>query len=296
MRVWFLLIFALLIVGCSSKQTREYKLKHDVDPGGQFDVSGVPPVQPKWEPLSRQGNASSYVVRGQRYSVLGSDAEYNEQGVSSWYGLKFHGELTSNGEVYDMYSFSAAHKTLPLPSYVRVTNLDNQEAMVVRVNDRGPFHSDRIIDLSYAAAIKLGFKDKGTARVKVERLILPQPKSFSEKRLGMPSSPSSSVVGGLPAASNGGLRPAPDRLAPFVQVAAYSNSSNAEAMRKKAADVVGALPVFVGETLKAGASVYRVRVGPLKSLEEAEYALKALRKHDVGRPQVITRSVRAPNS
>ena len=292
MRVWFLLIFALLIVGCSSKQTREYKLKHDVDPGGQFDVAGVPPVQPKWEPLSRRGNASSYVVRGQRYSVLSSDAVYNEQGVSSWYGLKFHGELTSNGEVYDMYSFSAAHKTLPLPSYVRVTNLDNQEALVVRVNDRGPFHSDRIIDLSYAAAIKLGFKDKGTARVQVERLILPQPTNIGGQRLGIPISPSGSVTEG-PSAT---LSPTPDRLAPFIQVAAYSNSRNAEAMRKKVADVVGSLPVFVGESLKAGAPVYRVRVGPLKSPEEAEYALKALRKHDVGRPQVITRSVRAPNS
>lgn len=294
-RVCVAILFILVISGCANKHTRQYSLKHDVDPGGHFDVSGVPLVQPIWEPLSRQGNASSYVVRGKRYSVLDSNAAYNETGVSSWYGLKFHGELTSNGEIYDMYAFSAAHKTLPLPSYVRVTNLDNQKTLVVRVNDRGPFHSERIIDLSYAAAIKLGFKDQGTARVNVERLMLAPP-SGEGVALKPGINDDNSIDKNLKASVPDLSAPTADRLAPFLQVAAYSNRNSAESMRKLTSGFLDGLPVFIGESLNAGSMIYRVRVGPLESLQEAEYALKTLKQYGVGSPQVITRSVRAPNS
>lgn len=133
------------------------------------DVDAIPEPEVRDEPRSRAGN-KSYSVLGKRYQVLDSAHGYAEEGLASYYGNKFHGRRTSSQEVYDMYAFTAAHKTLPLPSFARVTNLDNGRSIVVRVNDRGPFHAGRVIDLSYAAAVKLGYRDQGTARVRVEAL------------------------------------------------------------------------------------------------------------------------------
>ena len=133
------------------------------------DVDAIPEPEVRLEPRARTGNRS-YSVLGKRYSVLDSDHGYVEQGGASYYGRKFHGRRTSSGEVYDMYAFTAAHKTLPLPSFARVTNLDNGKSIVVRINDRGPFHQGRVIDLSYAAAVKLGYREKGVARVEVRAL------------------------------------------------------------------------------------------------------------------------------
>ena len=133
------------------------------------DVDAIPEPEVRAEPRSRAGN-KSYSVLGKRYHVLDSAHGYAEEGLASYYGKKFHGRHTSNQEVYDMYAFTAAHKSLPLPSFARVTNLDNGRSVVVRVNDRGPFHAGRVIDLSYAAAVKLGYRDRGTARVRVEAL------------------------------------------------------------------------------------------------------------------------------
>ena len=141
----------------------------DSAPDEILDVDAIPEPEVKAEPRSRAGNRS-YAVLGKRYQVRDSADGYAEQGMASYYGKKFHGRLTSNQEVYDMYGFSAAHKSLPLPSYVRVTNLVNGKSVVVRVNDRGPFHAGRVIDLSYAAATKLGFTKQGTAKVEVRAL------------------------------------------------------------------------------------------------------------------------------
>lgn len=135
------------------------------------DVDAIPEPEVTNEPPSRVGNRASYTVLGKRYNVLASARGYVETGTASYYGQKFHGRRTSNLEVYDMYAFSAAHKTLPLPSFARVTNLDNGKSVIVRVNDRGPFHEGRLIDLSYAAAAKLGYVSKGTARVEVRALM-----------------------------------------------------------------------------------------------------------------------------
>ena len=145
----------------------------DSVPGDIPDVDRIPEPTVRNEPKSRYGNRS-YSVLGKRYQVLENAEGYDEVGIASFYGNKFHGRRTSNLEVYDMYAFTAAHKTLPLPSYARVTNLDNGRSIVVRVNDRGPFHPGRIIDLSYAAAVKLGYRDKGTARVEVKGLAGPE--------------------------------------------------------------------------------------------------------------------------
>jgi rare lipoprotein A len=134
------------------------------------DVDAIPEPEVRDEPRARGGNRD-YAVLGKRYKVLDSAQGYIEEGGASYYGKKFHGRRTSSGEVYDMYAFTAAHKTLPLPSYARVTNLDNGKSVVVKINDRGPFHSSRIIDLSYAAAVKLGYREKGVARVEVRALL-----------------------------------------------------------------------------------------------------------------------------
>ncbi len=142
----------------------------DSAPEGLEDVDLIPEPEVVDEPRSRYGNRSPYSVLGKSYRVLDSADGYDEQGVASFYGNKFHRRRTSSLEVYDMYAFSAAHKTLPLPSYARVTNLDNGKSVIVRVNDRGPFHDGRIIDLSYAAAVKLGIDRKGTGNVRVEGL------------------------------------------------------------------------------------------------------------------------------
>lgn len=174
-----ILVFFLvgLLVNCSHKITPIPPTK----PSSNQVQDGAPPgpipvtfkeVKPKKEPFSRYGNPNSYAVNGQTYNVLKSSGGYKIRGTASWYGTKFHSQRTSSGDKYDMYAMTAAHKTLPLPTYVRVRNLNNGKEAVVKVNDRGPFHSDRIIDLSFAAAAKLGVYPKGTAPVEIEALSL----------------------------------------------------------------------------------------------------------------------------
>lgn len=139
----------------------------DGPPPRDVDVSNLPDAVPKVELIRKAGNKSPYTVFGKTYQVLPSNKGYRERGVASWYGKKFHGRKTSNGETYDMYAMTAAHRSLAIPSYVKVTNLDNGRTVIVRVNDRGPFHGGRIIDLSYAAAKKLDYSAKGVANVEV---------------------------------------------------------------------------------------------------------------------------------
>ncbi|KTD01405.1 septal ring lytic transglycosylase RlpA family protein [Fluoribacter gormanii] len=153
-------------------KTNRYTQVQDGAPTKLRTISFKEPV-PSKEPLSRYGNISEYSVDGRSYQVMRSSTGYKARGIASWYGTKFHKQRTSSGEPYDMYVMSAAHKTLPLPTYVKVKNLNNGKAAIVKVNDRGPFHSDRIIDLSYAAALKLGVFPKGTAPVEIETLMGP---------------------------------------------------------------------------------------------------------------------------
>ena len=154
----------------SETNAGRYDMQNDSPILEPIDIDIIPDVIP--EPVNRTmaGNRSPYQVNGQSYTVMDTEVGYQESGSASWYGRKFHGHLTSNGEIYDMFTFTAAHKSLPIPSFAKVTNLDNGESIVVRVNDRGPFHEDRIIDLSYAAAAKLGYANIGTARVHIESL------------------------------------------------------------------------------------------------------------------------------
>lgn len=184
--IW--IVFLGLLVGCqthkvtnntpkviakkqpvNNKQAVPYAKDRDGAPEGPAPVT-FKAVSPKSEPLSRYGNPGAYKVAGHTYEVMTSSSGYRTRGLASWYGTKFHSRRTSSGEDYDMYALTAAHKTLPLPSYVRVKNLSNGREAIVKVNDRGPFHSGRVIDLSYAAAAKLGLLPKGTAPVEIEAL------------------------------------------------------------------------------------------------------------------------------
>jgi rare lipoprotein A len=177
---------ALMLAACSSQpeqgQTQDdaydretaggrYALRQDKPPANAPDMGQVKNAVPRFEPYSRRGNRD-YNVWGSDYQVWNDVKQYQDEGLASWYGAKFHGYETSNGEIYDMYTMTAAHKNLPLPSFVKVTNVQNGKQVIVRVNDRGPFHGDRIIDLSYAAAYKLDMLDTGTAQVRVELIRL----------------------------------------------------------------------------------------------------------------------------
>ena len=162
-------LLAALLGACSGSEPR-VAWENDGMPAVRLDPSQVRDAEPRPDPILDAGNTSPYTVNGVEYRVLTTGAGYREEGTASWYGTKFHGNKTANGEIYDVYLPSAAHRSLPIPSYVRVTNLENARSIVVRVNDRGPFHAERVIDLSYAAAVKLGVIQHGTAPVRVEAL------------------------------------------------------------------------------------------------------------------------------
>ena len=182
-----LLLFPLLIVsGCASVQqwigadppADEVASTSEEVPDGppliaSIDVASIPEPKAQPEPVAQYGNPESYEVDGVTYRVEPVGAGFTELGTASWYGRKFHGQLTSSGEPFDMFQFTAAHKTMPIPAWIRVTNVENDQSLVVRVNDRGPFKEDRVLDLSWAAAERLGFADQGTAKVRYEVLTVP---------------------------------------------------------------------------------------------------------------------------
>lgn len=223
---------------------RYYPLAQDVAPTERPDPAEIRDAVPRNEPVTSAGNRSPYTVLGKTYHVMRSAKGYKEEGIASWYGAKFHGHKTSNGETYSMYAMSAAHTTLPLPSYVRVTNLQNGRTAVVRVNDRGPFKSGRIIDLSYAAAVKLGYENQGTARVRVEAI------DTTALALSTTGSPDDS-----------GINPAATHPR-YLQIGAFGDEPSANRLRDEIASLVQA-SVFVQPV--AGQSLFRVRMGPFFS-------------------------------
>ncbi|RMH51974.1 MAG: septal ring lytic transglycosylase RlpA family protein [Zetaproteobacteria bacterium] len=208
-----------------------------------------------------------YRVGGRWYHPLQSAAGYDETGIASWYGRDFHGRRTANGEIYDMHAMTAAHKTLPLPTMVRVTNLENGRSVVVRVNDRGPFVKNRLIDLSYAAARALGFDRKGTARVRVQAL------EGAASAAPPPPVASASPTGSLP----------PDAV--YVQVGAFSSYANAERLRRRLQARFA--PVRIARARLPGGALYRVRIGPLRAMSRVERIVLALQRAGFGRAMVV---------
>jgi rare lipoprotein A len=246
---------ALLLAGCAGDRKRERE-QSDGPSNRRITPADVHDAVPKKEPLARYGNHSPYTVLGKTYRVMSSSKGYHERGIASWYGSKFHGRRTSSGEVYDMHLATAAHKSLPLPTYAQVTNLDNGRKMIVKINDRGPFHEGRIIDLSYAAAIKLGVDKTGTARVDVRAIDVKTSKPASVK-----------VADGT-----------------FLQVGAFSRRGTAEELAGKM--VAAQLkPVSVQKSR----GLYKVWIGPYASDSEIEAIIRNLVELGYERPHRVNR-------
>jgi rare lipoprotein A len=316
---------AALMTGCSTTADGEHKSliplpwKHkvatrhgDIDPdlpklpaagsgrGGYYQDDGpgdnppaglrdLPDAVVKYEPYAKFAN-KPYSVFGQTYTPLLNDEPYTQRGVASWYGVKFHGQRTSSGEPYDMYKMTAAHPTLPIPSYARVTSLDSGKSVVVRINDRGPFHSDRVVDVSYTAALKLGLLGKGSHRVEIERLFPDDPTRIATVRRAASSAAqaapapaeiaalmledrvamdSAAVARAQPEAA--GSAPAP-ASGFYLQLGAYGRSGKAEEMSEmlKKSGVEQAL-----EVVRSG-SVNRLYSGPFETRAMAQEAARAL--------------------
>ncbi len=214
---------------------------------------------------SKYGNPDSYEVNGKTYFVMKSAKGFTQRGIASWYGKKFHGRKTSSGEDYDMYAMTAAHKTLPIPIYVEVTNLDNGRKAIVRVNDRGPFHSGRIIDLSYAAAIRLGVAKTGTAHVKIQVV-------------GEKGEPNRAPPVEPPVASGNQI---------YVQVAAFATEENAlEYLGKLQGEGFSEVRLHVES--RKGKTLYRIRIGPLPTTYVAKQLLVQLNRRNHHNLKIIT--------
>ena len=275
----------------------------DGAPWWDVDVSRIPDATPTLH--TGPYKANPYTVLGKSYFPIQESKNYVASGTASWYGTKFHGQNTANGEVYDLYGMSAAHKTLPLPAYVRVTNLDNNRVVILRVNDRGPFYSDRIIDLSYAAAKKLGYAESGTARVKVEGIDpaqywaqrgKPAPLMLNEPQSAQPqitasagkveqwtpppqqhAAPVVAVPQAAPGNAAGGQ---------YLQVGAFANPDAAELLRSKLSGMVSA-PVFISSIVRNQQTLHRVRLGPIGSAGEIAQVQNSVRLANLGQPSVV---------
>ncbi len=292
----------------------------DNPPQGLLDT---PDAEPRIEPYSKRGNRP-YTVFGKTYTPITDNRPLKQRGVGSWYGKKFHGQKTSSGELYDMYKMTAAHPTLPIPSYVRVTNVDNGVQVIVRVNDRGPFHAGRIIDLSYTAALKLGYLAKGSGQLEVERLLPDEIERITNSRRNV-NVPLSQTQNAQPIASEVAAAPVenddaetmavaavvdavtvqpvlPESPAPvavvnavvpassggfYLQLGAFSQADNAHASRDRLQQQwSGALPPF--EVMESGL-MHRLYSGPFPTREDAALAAQRLQDAGLAKPVIVQR-------
>lgn len=269
------LLLALVLAACSSAPPSRYSQKYDSAPARKLDPDRIADAEPRTEVIKAAGNKSPYRVFGKSYRVMDQQSARNfrQQGVASWYGSKFHGHLTSNGETYDMYQMSAAHKSLPIPCYVRVTNLDNGRTAIVRVNDRGPFHGDRVIDLSYAAATKLGYSDKGVARVSVEVIDAEQYQLARRQKQTVPTSIRAEEVDSTISQI-------------YLQAAAFRQFESAEALRQRLLVLLDK-PVLIFSSSSNDATLHRVRIGPLDAESEAERISALMARENYSRPHLV---------
>ncbi len=298
-RQWGMLLLAVItLVGCASSpgtdHSARYTLKQDRAPAGGFDASGLADAEPRYLAPRTAGNKSPYTVWGKSYRVMDSNDGYVARGIASWYGEKFHGHKTSNGETFDMYAMSAAHKSLRIPGYAKVTNLDNGQSVIVRVNDRGPFHGDRLIDLSYAAAKKLDYHDRGTARVEVAAITVRSDGSmFLAGEPWNSQSPRTDVEQVKAVADEGGKEeaaPSEEVLEGlFVQLAAFSSRDPAQALLAQARRELDS-PMRVKEVSTANGRFHRVQVGPFPNEDEARDAQNLLESRGFGQSIVLTDS------
>lgn len=298
-----LLVVLALLIGCSSpvphkpgepassssktpaSPTGRYQGKpNDWGPDKEIDMSHVPDAVPRYENRTIAGNKNPYTVLGKTYYLMTDERAYIERGKASWYGFKFNGERTSNGELYDMFAMTGAHKTLPIPSYVRVTNLDNRNSVIVRINDRGPFHDGRIVDLSYAAAQRLGITRAGTGNVEVE-VVVPQgdPRPPLRKNKQDVAARDSGLVSQAEAGGVSIDSKLPDGT--YLQIAAFGVENSAQQF---AANVKAKLsfPVVIS-TVQAPTKLYRIRVGPFKNAQSIQTAREELARINISEVHVV---------
>jgi rare lipoprotein A len=254
------LLGSLLVAGCSSlTPSSRYGQAQDSAPLRAISAEDVAQAVPRADPILHAGNSSPYKVNGTTYEILEDYRDYREQGVASWYGAKFHGHETSNGEIFDLYQASAAHKTLPIPCYATVTNLENGRSVVVRVNDRGPFHSERLIDLSYGAAVKLGYMERGTARVEVAVIDVP---GVDDRRQTTP----------------GDYR--------YLQMGAFGSQASAQRLQGELQAFL-TVPVEISPVQSGENLLYRVRVGPVEDEGQLAAVQQQLESRGYGTGQAL---------
>jgi len=254
---------AVLAAGCIAPERPGRPVPQLPEPGHQQpDIPRGTPPPPGSLPPGGPGNPPFYDVMGERYHVLPRSEGYLEQGVASWYGREFHGRRTSNGEVYDMYAMTAAHKTLPLPTRARVTNLATGKSIVVRINDRGPFKKGRIIDLSYAAARELGYVQQGTALVEV------------------------AAITDVPGTGPSVAAEPPAQRALFVQVGAFGNRANAEELGRRLGQQ-GFANVVIRYDAASRPALYRVRIGPVADAAEYDAVANRVSRLKLGEPRLV---------
>lgn len=260
-RGWWAALLLPFISACSTLPASHvgWGGADDGPPAAPVDAASVPNAVPRIEARSPYGNPTYYEVDGRRYHVMKSSAGYVERGIASWYGAKFHGRRTSSGELYDMNAMTAAHPTLPIPTYVQVTNLRNGRKVIVKVNDRGPFLHNRLIDLSYVAAAKLGITAEGTGLVEVKAID--------------PAAPAAQAA----EAKNG---PAAGHAAAdlYLQVGAFADRANAERLSQRVVSLSPGAEIRVSEGAndKTDGPIYRVRIGPLPSVQEVDRLTRKL--------------------
>ncbi|MGR9116761.1 MAG: septal ring lytic transglycosylase RlpA family protein [Gammaproteobacteria bacterium] len=266
MNKYLLTLSMILLSSCSIEQMPgRSSIKDGAPLDIPVDITAIPDAVPRFEPRTSAGNPESYEVLGTTYHVQKSSKGYVKQGIASWYGTKFHGQHTSNGEPYDMFAMTAAHKTLPIPTYVRVTNLSNHRSIVVRINDRGPFHDNRIIDLSYVAAAKLGIEKHGTGFVEVRAL---EPERPSQPTIG--ESGQSDI---------------------YLQIGAFSDHNNALALKNKLS--TNRLPEpRIKPDIQNDVTLYKVQLGPLVSVEDADELNKKLAAMGITQTRYIAENSR----
>jgi rare lipoprotein A len=257
-------IFFCFIIICFALQLSSCEVQ-DGPPKGYVDVSQIPNAVPKVEPKSRYGNPVSYVVNGTRYYTMKSAKGYRATGIASWYGTKFHNRYTSSREPFSLYKMTAAHTSLPLPTYVRVTNLKNGRQIVVKVNDRGPFAHNRLIDLSYVAAKKLGIVAKGTGLVEVVAIDPGSANQVSGYNATVVHHPKTNI---------------------YLQMGAYSNKDNAFSMVENIGGVTSC-PCKIYTTNKNGQPIYRVQIGPIKQVADADKVVAQLKAAGLPKPVTV---------
>lgn len=301
-----LVLLFVFLSGCRTLQTVPEPEIKDSGPKAPLSVNHIPIPVPRVEPRTIAGNYSPYTVLGKTYRVIKNPKGFRQRGIASWYGNKFHGRKTANGEVYDMFAVTAAHKTLPIPCFVRVTNLSNNRSIIVRVNDRGPFHSGRVIDLSYTAAKKLGVIKQGTAPVSVEYI---DPVTFNASH--------PSILDNTQGAGQAdGVKAAPTPVhaggyqlpkGTYLQMGAFSanrsarnyqtyvnrkigailgniNSKRSKKDKRVAVEVVRPRQLMIYKD-----KLYRVQIGPLKNMFDMADIKKALALEGFKEPHTVNR-------